>query len=459
MTSRVPVSDIAVGVAAAVLYAFRLGDWSLWLDEVTSLYFSRHPQHAFAQSAVAYFWLLKGVFDLTDMSVVAGRALSAAFGVANVVLVGALVRRCTNPRAGVLAAAMFGACLLHLFWAQSIRYYTMLLSAELTASLLLFEGVMHRRRLLLVLAGVVASASVCVHYTALLMLPAWALFLGMLASARPQLHVKSCLFAGLLALLPFAVTLILRYPSVQALQATGALGEAATFYRIFPLLVRAGFYVGAPMCLLAAVGAWLPGSSWEGKQLLLALASAPIAGIAFIAALGLANASLHHALLAVVGLAGLAGFVLDASCRKAESWWCRTMFAATAAYYAVWIGLYFTVMHGDRPRWREAAEALNRATSTATHRSAEVEIYSTEPFVLAHHLGVPAESLFHQRRVRKLAAWEDVPTNRPAWVVIDAGTLRRYQWHRLGPNAVCIATFEAHSGPRDRTVAVFRLEM
>ena len=459
ITSRVAIWDVALGAAAAALYAFRLGDWSLWLDEATSLYFSRHPENVFTQLSFAYFGLLEEVFQLAGISVLAGRTLSAAFGVANVVLVSVLVRRCTNPRAGVLAAVMFGACLFHLFWVQSIRYYTMLLTAELAATLLMYEGVMRRRIVLLTLAGVAAAASVCVHYSALLMLPAWGFFLGMLAGYCPQLRAKSCMLATLFSLLPFAATLALRYHAVHALQTAGDLGAAADFHRILHLWVRVGFYVGAPMCLLAAVGAWLPSASWEGKQLLLALAIAPIAGITFIAALGLANVSIHHALLAAVGLAGLAGIALDASCHRAKSRWCRTMIAAVAAYYAVGIALYFSGMHGDRSRWREAAQSLNAATSTMAQRSVELPIYSTEPLVLAYYLGVPAEDLFRQKRVRKLEKWGDLPLNQPIWVVIDAVTLRRDEWDRLGPNAVCIATFEARTGPRDRAVAVFRVEL
>jgi hypothetical protein len=446
-----------LGAAAAALYAFRLGDWSLWLDEATSLYFSQHPESVFTRLSCAYFGLLEEVFQRAGMSVLAGRALSAAFGVVNVVLVSVLVRRCTNPRAGILAAVMFGACLFHLFWAQSIRYYTMLLTAELAATLLLWEGVKRRSIVSLTLAGVIAAASAFVHYSALLMLPAWGLFLGLLAGCHPQLYARSCLLATLFALLPFVAVLALQYPAVHALQTAGALGEAANFHRILFLWLGVGFYVGAPMCLLAAVGAWLPSASWEGKLLLLSLAIAPIAGITFIAALGLANASIHHALLAAVGLAGLTGIALDASCRHAKSRWFRTMLAATVAYYAVWIVLYFSSMYGDRSRWREAAQALNAATSTTAHRSVELPIYSTEPLVLAYYLGEPAEGLFRQKRVHRLEKWGDLPSNQPLWVVIDAVMLRRHEWDRLGPDAVCIATFEARTATRDRTVAVFRV--
>jgi hypothetical protein len=457
LASRVPYSDIAVGAAAAALYAYRLGDWSLWLDETASLYFSRHPEQAFAQSAAAYFLLLDALFDRTGMSVVAGRALSAAFGVANVMLVSMLVRRCANPRAGLLAAALFGVCLFNLFWAQSIRYYTMLLTAELTATILMYEGIVRRRTVWLLLSGVAAAIGVCVHYSAVMMLPTWGLFLGMLGLFQPRLYAKSCLLACFLALLPFAIVIALRYPAVHALVASGDLGEVADYRRIAPLLARVGFYVGAPACLLAVAGAFINNSSREGKQLLLALAIAPLGAIIVMAGFGLANVSVHHALLSSVGLAGLAGIALDACWHSIASRWRRLIFASTAGYYAAWIALYFSVMHGDRPRWREAAEALTAATTAHAQTPVERPIYSTDPLVLAYYLGVPAEGLFRQKRVHELAEWDDLPNNQPAWVVIDAVTLPRDEWPRLGPSATCITTFKAHTWPRDRTVAVYRI--
>jgi hypothetical protein len=333
----------------------------------------------------------------------------------------------------------------------------MLITAELTATLLLFQAIQHRRIGWLPLAGVVAAASVWIHFTAVFLLPVWAFFLIALVLVNPQKYRRTCLWAGLLALVPFVVAAAVGYRAVHALQASGALGDAADFQRVVPLLVRFAFYVGAPTCLLAVVGACVSGVRQEGRLLLVALATVPLAATVLIAVLRLANVSMHHGILAVVGLAGLAGVAMDTCCGNQPKWLCRTIGGVTAGYYAAGLILYLTVMHGDRPRWKEAAEALTSAVANQKGHTDGVPIYSTEPFALAYYLGVPAGELFHQSRVLPFT-WNEVPPRRPAWLVVDNVELLDAAMPWLAEDATRVASFAAHTGPQDRTVTVLRIE-
>ncbi len=447
--------DVALCVGAAAVYLCRIGDWSMWLDETTSLFYSRRLELPFARSSVAYFYVLDALFDHTGISVTAGRILSAAFGVVNVWLVNILVRRCARPRAGILAAALFGASLFHVFWAQSIRYYTMLLTAEIAASLLLNEAIARRRASLMLLAGLLAAASLWVHYSAIFMIPAWGLYLALIFIASPHENAKSCALAAVLAVLPFAVAAGMRYPAIQAIQASGGVGDPADAGRMLPLLMRYGFYVGAPTCLLAVLGASSRAAPRAGRLLLTALAIGPLGGTFVVSALRLANVSIHHGFLSLVGLAGLAGVALDRCIRP--KWFRRTMVVTAAGYYAVELLMYFTIMHGDRPRWKEAAEAVSIAATDDNHDISKTPIYATEPCVLAYYLGVPANKTLDQDLVSAFEGRESLRGG-PGWIVVEFEKVSPNTRKWLDEKATRTASFEAHTGPRDRTVAIFRVD-
>jgi hypothetical protein len=289
------------------------------------------------------------------------------------------------------------------------------------------------------------------------MLPAWGLYLAFLMAADRRRYAMSCLLAGALALVPFIIAAGLRYPLVQAVQSSGGLGQAANSDRIIPLILRYGFYLGAPMCLLAAAGPLVPGAPREGRMLLASLAFVPVVETFVLAALGRANVSIHHGFLATVGFAGLAGVAMDA-CRDRSRWLWRGVGGATAAYYALGLALYFSVMHGDRPRWKDAADLLQTTGNLEWTESRRAAVYSTGPHEMAYYLGAPADKLLTQTLVAPFTTPAALPHGRPAWIVVDAVTTSDDAWNWLRKHARSIATFPARTGPRDRTVAVFRIE-
>src|SRR4029079_18304261 len=86
----------AILLAAGALRLFRLGDWSLWFDEETSIYFALNPRKPLPRAFPLYFWVLGRVFETAGVSVYSARLISALAGIATLLL----ARRCTRSVVG-----------------------------------------------------------------------------------------------------------------------------------------------------------------------------------------------------------------------------------------------------------------------------------------------------------------------------------------------------------------------
>jgi hypothetical protein len=86
-----------------------------------------------------------------------------------------------------------------------------------------------------------------------------------------------------------------------------------------------------------------------------------------------------------------------------------------ALYYGTFLSLYYTTMHGDRPRW---GEAVNYYSQISTQSDSDTErIRATVPAVVAHYLGVGPSKTMSQTLVSKIP-------NHPPLQVND-----QYEWH------------------------------
>ena len=81
---------------AVALRLYGLGEWSLWEDEETTIYFSYHTEKSFPRSFPTFFLLLGHTFRYTGCSVLVGRLLSAAIGVLSLFLIYGVARRFTS---------------------------------------------------------------------------------------------------------------------------------------------------------------------------------------------------------------------------------------------------------------------------------------------------------------------------------------------------------------------------
>jgi hypothetical protein len=130
----------------------------------------------------------------------------------------------------------------------------------------------------------------------------------------------------------------------------------------------------------------------------------------------------------------------------------------TLAYAVTMLGLYFTVMHGDRSRWAEAAALLKQHVRVDS--LPRPSIHASEPSIVASYLGVPAGETLSSSLVTNVSSKTVslLPRAEVRWYLIDAAATSPELQSWLNTHAARVATFEARTGPRDRTVWVYRVD-
>jgi len=160
---------------------YGLGEWSLWEDEETTIFFSHHPDQRFPRIFPVFFVLLGWLYDVTGVSVLAGRLLAASFGILSLALTYAIARRFAGERVALVALVLVALSPGHLFWSQSIRYYGLALCLQLASIWLLLEGARRLMPVLSIASAATLALAVATHISALLLLPGQAAYLLWLA--------------------------------------------------------------------------------------------------------------------------------------------------------------------------------------------------------------------------------------------------------------------------------------
>jgi mannosyltransferase len=134
---RVLLSSIML--LAVGLGQYRIGEESLWIDELYSVYDARGLPATLTLERPFYYialraWMLLG----SDVSWM--RALSALFGLGSVFLVHRLGRRVGGEAVGLVAALLVAVSPLFINFAQMVRMYSMALCLGLSGSLALMQA-------------------------------------------------------------------------------------------------------------------------------------------------------------------------------------------------------------------------------------------------------------------------------------------------------------------------------
>lgn len=446
----------AILVAAGLIRLGGINAWSLWEDEETSIFFSQQLEKPFAQCFPLFFASLNGLYRLTGISIVAGRALAGTFGLLSIWLTYVVLRKYASREAGLVAALLLTCCLGHVFWSQSIRYYTFLLAVEVLALLMFLDGFEECKYWKLVLSGVLIGVSMLIHFTAVLLVPVCIGYLFLVFISRNSTGAygwKGCLAVGVPALLGTAFLL----PRFLALQTTAATGTSPPVQYPLPLMIRIAAYYGVPMVGLALLALFY----WRRFPprvllFLLAVGVIPILEIMVLGVFRLANVTWYHGFVAIVGFAGLAGMALAGVYKAGRRKTAGMLLLATAVYYVTFLCLYYTTMHGDRPRWGEASEFLQEVAQIDAAAEDNPAIFATVPGIVAHYLGVEPGRTMGHRLVRGVP---DDLTSREAvgdeWYLLKASQVPDDSRAWFSENCVRVAEFEARTGPVNRTVLVY----
>jgi hypothetical protein len=256
----------------------------------------------------------------------------------------------------------------------------------------------------------------------------------------------------LLNALFFAVTLYRYRWELQSWGATPSARDPAL------ILVKAVAYLGVPLLLLPPLALFLRNRSHGRALLFLALAGGvPLLELVGIARTNVTDVTWYHAFGALLGLALLSGHSLVALHQCGRRRLALALGIGAVGYYLVFVAAYYTVMHGDRARWREATEYFRLQVDWVPGGSTHAIVHATAPRIVAYYLGAdPATP-----ELSGVSPLPEVPptrgaTNGEEWFIVAADAVPPTYVEWLEVNCRLVHTLVARTGPRDRTIRVYR---
>jgi hypothetical protein len=447
-TSRHGWIVAAVLVAATAMRLYGLGEWSLWEDEETTIFFSHHPDHRFPRIFPVFFVLLGWLYDVTGVSVLAGRLLAASFGILSLALTYAVARRFASERVALAALVLVAISPGHLFWSQSIRYYGLALCLQLAGIWLLLEGARRLMPVLSIASAATLALAVATHISALLLLPVQAAYVGWLAwsggvKGRRGVNIAAAA-AGLATLALFRLN-----RTTRVLETSKAYVSSSG---VDPLhLVATGvLYFGLPLVALAAIGAWRVKGTRSPASVFFALLGLGLpAGLVALTFLETINVTYYYGLVALPGLAVLAGYGVEwvaASGRRAVI----VVALGCLAFYGPVLAAYYGPAYGDRPRWREAAALVVQARSSHP----DLPVFAQVPGVIAFYLGVPPDQTMGHPSVAGWRPQSDARSQRGLYVFEDR-LLTGPSREQLEKSCTLLGRVDSRMLVRDRAVVVY----
>jgi 4-amino-4-deoxy-L-arabinose transferase-like glycosyltransferase len=431
----------------------------MWEDEEGTIYFSQQLRRPFAKLFPTFFVLLHGLYEITGVTVAAGRMLSAGIGVLGIALFYGCFQRFISRSAALVAALLLTVNLGHLFWSQSIRYYNLLVVFELLSMYWFLVGFEEGKISALVLSNVAFALAMLTHFSAALLAPVYVAYLGLLLVRRPAEGGYSvqnyALFASLLAIILGFFAWKLR--QAQAMLSGGGVGipSARDPIHVFVTVIA---YFGPWVVGLALLSPFLRPQRLPQRVLLFFLVAAivPVLELLVIAELNVINVTWYYALISLYGFAALAAFTLVGCYERGR----RRLVVMTGVGMAIASGMllagYYTTMHGDRPRWEEAADHLRHFADIHVDARQNPEVYASVPGVVAYYLGIdPGETKAHPLVQMIPDAPPYILPTQEQWYVVESGHLTAELQDWLDRNSREEVSFEARTGPRDRTVHIY----
>lgn len=411
---------LIAALAIGLLRFWRLGEWSLWIDEAytyADAWFGARGDgvwnplgYQLVRASAELFGGRPDEFTLRFAPAVAGwLCLPVAF---------LALRGLVGDRRAALVALLLAVSPWHVYWSQNARFYTFAMLTSLAGSGVALRGLFGGRTLVALLGLALMAAAAAFHVTAAALLPAFALalpFAGRLG-ARPAPEVTH---VSRVVLIAMALAALAASPWLwTAVQQHGE--EKGTLDPLrgpVHLLLTSGFFYTPLVGAAATIGAlW----AWRARD----LAGLFAAGVALIG-MGslllvstrmLMTAQYTFCLLPWVLLVAVAPLeALGKSVSGRALFWAGGS-ALTATLFASTL-LYFTTRRGERPRWREAYEFVD-----AQREPGDLVLSMGAPLA-EFYLGAEEPDPRRPREIKALADWfPDAPRrwnrhDRRAWIV------------------------------------------
>ncbi len=477
----------ALTLLAGALRLYKIGEWSFWIDEVHTLRDSILVSEGqfwhsagTAKQPLSYLlvrWLAPLLPGAAEGSF---RLIFAFFGILSVPLLAVVVRRMFSTGPALISAAILTLSPWHIFWSQNVRGYSLVLFLSLGTLGLFHLAIEKGKGPLFLLCLVPAALMMLTHTSSVFFVLALLAYIGCLRLGVAPWPKQLSATALLWLFIPLFFFLVWN---------SGILWSAFTAYvraketmagsSLFHFFNTTLFFVRVPVIVAAFGGLFILWNQRSRNGLLLAL-------LILVPFLCLAVVSFYARMTAQYAffvfpawliLAGYGGWEIT---RRLEvkgfgRGLVRALPVAMIIFeLAAQDHLYFHYRHGERPRWREAAEYLQGQArpgdiiASTNVPSMEWYLNPTDPQVLASKEPDP------RQRVKLIASWtmeekrvlqkwvlDAEKTGKQVWLVLtepefqemDPGkkwdTWLRARFHQVRrlPNWV---------GPKDMTVLVYR---
>jgi len=462
-SSRWAVAGILL-LAAAVRF-WKAGEWSVWQDEVTSMLFSQHLENPFASSFPLFFYALQVLYNLTGISVPAGRLFVAALGILSIALTYVCLRKLTGSGAALLAALFLSLSFGHLFWSQSIRYYMLVFVLQVLSTYWFIRGFEDDNRRHLLLSNLALLLALLSHYSAALLMPVFAGYLAVVFRRRSACQAGYSVRNLLIFAVPFLLMgLVLAWRFTELRSHAGLITNANGGFQASRLVVqifffaKLGAFFGVPLFLLGALAPFLARQLIPRRLVcfLVLAAFLPILELEVMAILNLTFIEWQYAFFAFYGLAALAALAIVGLYRGGFRVTGILLGGGVLVYQLVFLYGYFTTMHGARPRWQEAVALLRQQAGPDVGKPGQAEVRSTEAVTVSFYLDVPLDRVFDGGMVARLSKLPpDVLPPIEQWYVVELGNISQANARWLTEHCVLEGRFEAWVGPRDRSVSVY----
>lgn len=364
---------LAISAVALLLRLLAVGEWSLWIDEAhtwrdATMPLFRAPRvDGFLDSDRQFYpltpLLLRGLLALgLGQDEVSLRLPFVLVGAATVPLLGVCGRRLVGATPSVLAAGVLAVDPWHVFWSQNARGYVVVVLMAVVVANRAFAYVRNDRlRDLLLVWGAIAVGALS-HPTGILLLVGFVTFL--LLRSRPlagrrlvQLGLGTAL---VVAALPWGVDYLPFEGFMRSKDSPSLLH----------FLQTTGFYFRPVVLCMAAIGLWQL-VAFGGRDRALAFGSFATAPFIVLVVIGACKVltTARYAICALPCVTWLAAFAAVHVAAAVGAGLARTArlprLLAVGALPLLLVGEhtvalvdYYSVQHGQRARWREAATFL-----------------------------------------------------------------------------------------------------
>ena len=456
---RIWVKAAGLSLVAAALRFFKLGEWSLWIDEGNTLWLTQYLSGKRPTDAYPlFFWLERLMVEIAGTGEFALRLMPALLGAATVPMTYLMFRRPAGERTAFWAALLLALSPWHLFWSQNARYYTMLMFWTLILARLAWDWWEEGGKARFAGIVLVGLAGLMTQYTLILAWPALALYPIL---ARVSGHAKDRRFAWKRILL-FKVALLL--PLLLAIGRMLAFSDRFVdiprHYGDNPLVLLGGlaYRIGLPVGIALLAGLW---AGLAARDRLRRRFTLFLVAMAFTPSLLAALATMKIIATSYYVFFALPFFFLLAGLALAENWESRrlalTAALIMAAFYLQGTALYFTVHHGDRIRWKEAVEYVER------HRDPADKIIGGGSEAVSYYLG-EEPALLNGTKLQTMIQWELKPEWRQpeerTWYVVNDVLIEELDHDGLfrkffREECRLLKEYPLWNGPKNRTARVY----